>query len=658
MLLQALYDYSQKHHLFDSLPLQKRIIHFLIPLKMDGTLRDSYFIPLTQTNAKGKEELGQEHIMPRFPGENNGGKAYFLAEGTIPIFGRDKESGQLIPSPKSDPKMKDKNPTKSFLYFWEQITNAYQATQDTRLEALLLFRKNYITEKDELIFADLPFLKVITNKNNEPVFVGITGSGNNDHSPLKHATLGFQIDGIPLTLKDDSDPLMKYWFSEFRNNAFTTDNQDEDSAECDLKPTICLITGKTGVPIARSHKPKILGVPGLTSGGYIVSFAKEAPAFSSYGFEMGHNASVSEEAAASYALATNEMLSDDDMHINLGPISICFWAREIQEASKHFNFLLNKAFTEQVAQFLKSPFAGIADREIINRDKMHTIAFSGNAGRVVVQYWIEQPLYLAIENYTRWWNHLNIVSLSKKDNNKYSPYAIPTLARVCIRKSKKHKDDKLIAERIVRLYRVAMEGANLPISLLKVILDEFYSALVKDSEEEKLYPFNTSRFALIKLILIRNRKEGDFMPTYELSDTPDPAYNLGRLLAVFESLQDKYHNYELKGAGVVERYYSTASSSPASAFPLLCRLARHHLSKLKKGSEDDKKAAYRIEERIIDILSKFRSNELGKPPVFPRILTLERQGRFALGFYQQKAQDNQNKLSKKNDIINPVNQKD
>ena len=127
------------------------------------------------------------------------------------------------------------------------------------------------------------------------------------------------------------------------------------------------------------------------------------------------------------------------------------------------------------------------------------------------------------------------------------------------------------------------------------------------------------------------------MPTYELADTPDAAYNLGRLLAVFENLQDKYHNYERKGAGIVERYYGTASSAPASAFPLLCRLSRHHLSKLKKGEEGDKAAAYAIEKDIVAIFSKFQPTVVGQPPVFPRILTLEEQGKFALGFYQQKA---------------------
>ena len=86
----------------------------------------------------------------------------------------------------------------------------------------------------------------------------------------------------------------------------------------------------------------------------------------------------------------------------------------------------------------------------------------------------------------------------------------------------------------------------------------------------------------------------------------------------------------------MERYYGTASSAPAAAFPLLCRLARHHLSKVRK---EDEGAARGIEARMTEVLSKFQPSEAGKPPRFPRILALEEQGRFALGFYQQKAAD-------------------
>jgi len=635
MLLQSLYDYAQKQQLFDDLPLQKRNVHVLIAIDGQGVLRADTLIPLTQQNAKGKERIGQKHLMPRFPGENNGGKSYFLAESSIAVLGRDKKSGECIPV---DPK-KGKNATKSFIHFWAQIQDAYNKTQDLRLKALLDFRTKYLKEEDGKVRAKLPFIKIENNKKGEPELYGDVGQ----KKPvlMKNLTIAFSVDGQPLTFDSENDPLRQHWFQCYAKAAFENDGGDEEEQKSDFetRPTLCLVTGETGVPIARSHKPKILGISGLSSGGYVVSFAKEAPAFSSYGFEMGQNAPVSEKVAASYALALNKILADNDTHLNLGPLSVCFWARYDQKISGLFNSLLNKEYPEQVKDFLTAPFSGISDREILRKEKLYTVAFKGNAGRVAVQYWLEQPLETAQKNFTQWWNDLQIVSLYKQTNNLPPMYAIPVLAKTTLRKTKENKDDKLLAERIIFLYRAALEKSRLPITLLKPILDEFHSALVKDDEKNTLYPFSASRFSLIKLILLRNsnKKEGDFMPTYELADTPDPAYNLGRVLAVFENLQDKYHNYERKGAGIVERYYGTASSAPASAFPLLCRLARHHLSKLKKGEEKDKAAAYAIEKDITEIFSKFQPTTAGQPPVFPRILTLEDQGKFALGFYQQKA---------------------
>ncbi|MBM3435159.1 MAG: type I-C CRISPR-associated protein Cas8c/Csd1 [Bacteroidetes bacterium] len=632
MLLQTLYDFAQSQKLFDNLPLQKWDVHVLIAIDEKGVLRSNTLIPLTQQDVKGKERIGQDHLVPRFPGENNGGKAYFLFENSIAVLGRDKISGECI---SVDPK-KGKNATKAFLHFWNQIQEAYIETKDSRLNALLEFRAKYIREVDGKMQADLPFLKIENNKKGDPELYGDVGQ----KKPIlmKKLRIAFSVDGQPLMLDNEDDPLRRYWSQKYVELAFVDDEDEKEEQKGDFgtTSTICLVTGQVGQPIARSHKPKIK----LPSGnGYIVSFAKEAPAFSSYGFEMGQNAPISEKVAASYALALNKMLDDNDTHLNLGPLSVCFWARGDQKISGLFNSLLNKAHPEQVKEFLKAPFSGISDKEVLRKERLYTAAFKGNRGRIFVQYWLDQPLETAQANFAEWWDHLQITSLYKQTDKTPPPYAIPVLAKTTLRRTKDHGDDKLLGERIICLYRAALEKSRLPITLLKPILDEFHSALVKDDEKNPLYPFSASRFALIKLILLRNpnRKEDDFMPTYELADTPDPAYNLGRLLAVFENLQDKYHNYERKGAGIVERYYGTASSAPASAFPLLCRLARHHLSKLKKGEEKDKAAAYAIEKEITEIFSKFQPITAGQPPVFPRILTLEDQGKFALGFYQQKA---------------------
>lgn len=123
----------------------------------------------------------------------------------------------------------------------------------------------------------------------------------------------------------------------------------------------------------------------------------------------------------------------------------------------------------------------------------------------------------------------------------------------------------------------------------------------------------------------------------KLSDQIDDyAYNCGRLLAVFEDLQAAAHEYKLKGASVVERYYGTASSSPNSAFGILWRLHQHHLRKIAR---DNPGKAAALKQKIAEISTRFRPSGENQPPQFPRSFDLQEQGRFALGFYQQYAAD-------------------
>jgi CRISPR-associated protein Csd1 len=152
-------------------------------------------------------------------------------------------------------------------------------------------------------------------------------------------------------------------------------------------------------------------------------------------------------------------------------------------------------------------------------------------------------------------------------------------------------------------------------------------------------PPGVSRFALLKLILNRNRKEGEPVIQPQVFETDDAAYNCGRLLATFDDLQMAAHEWELEGAGVVERYYGSASSAPNSAFGILWRLHQHHLRKLSQQGEKGRAAAAAVKRRIGEICSMFSQGQPGMPPEFPRIFTLTEQGRFAIGFYQQKAAD-------------------
>lgn len=106
-----------------------------------------------------------------------------------------------------------------------------------------------------------------------------------------------------------------------------------------------------------------------------------------------------------------------------------------------------------------------------------------------------------------------------------------------------------------------------------------------------------------------------------------PAYICGRLLAMFDSLQ-----YSAQGGlnvTVADRYFSLASTYPQLAFPKLEQLSRAHLKKLRR---DNPGAAYSIEQRLHEL-----SEALGMK--YPGQQSLEDQGRFAIGFHHQKAED-------------------
>ena len=75
-------------------------------------------------------------------------------------------------------------------------------------------------------------------------------------------------------------------------------------------------------------------------------------------------------------------------------------------------------------------------------------------------------------------------------------------------------------------------------------------------------------------------------------------------------------------AGIRERYYASASSTPATVFATLLRLKNHHIAKLGPGQ------TIYLERLLGEILEEIHD--------FPKYLVVEDQARFALGYYHQR----------------------
>jgi CRISPR-associated protein Csd1 len=182
--------------------------------------------------------------------------------------------------------------------------------------------------------------------------------------------------------------------------------------------------------------------------------------------------------------------------------------------------------------------------------------------------------------------------------------------------------DELNSPVVAKLWQVAVHNEPLPYYILAQTLNRRKIEIIQDDT------INRIGFGLIKAYHIRKyRKEGNITLAEMLKsglneNYPSSAYQCGRLMAVLAELQGAALGDV--GAGIVQRYYAAASTTPALVLGRLTRTSQFHLNKLEPG------LSHWFEGKIAGIW-----NSLDKAP--PRILTLEEQSLFALGYYQQLA---------------------
>ena len=108
------------------------------------------------------------------------------------------------------------------------------------------------------------------------------------------------------------------------------------------------------------------------------------------------------------------------------------------------------------------------------------------------------------------------------------------------------------------------------------------------------------------------------------TERPEVAYHLGRLLAALENIQKTAQPGV--GASVVDRFYGSASTTPAWVFGRLLNGVQNNLGKLR----DSRPGTYvASEKRLQEIMGHIQD--------FPPVLKVEDQSLFGLGYYHEKA---------------------
>ena len=636
MILQTLYQYAREESLIAAMEVKDRIVHLVLSLRQDGTVSDAApwqvltrDVENPRTGAR-KTEFGCLIKMPEFPGVNNGGKANLLADAIEKVLGVNGKSGEPIPD---DPSTGG-NATKAFLHFWQRIADAHAATGLPALAALLAFRGRYLA--DEVARRGLPFVGVVPlGKDGKPTFCALASQPR----PLEKATITFSVGAAGGPVFQEGSPLHDYWRGAFNRERFAEAPMG-DKAGSAARRGICLVMGAENELVAESHRTLIKGVPGLPPmGGYLVSFDKSSPALTSFGFEGGWNAPVSEKAAAGYALAINQILADEHCRRRFGGAVLASWIGGEHELTGMFNqtILEPPSSKGDVSEFFKQFEAGGKYFSALDTRRFRSVTLAANGGRVVVRRWLDEPLRDAVDSLKLWFQHLETEAVEVPSkatrggeatpSSASPPLSIYALAATTARVASEVADGVYDA-----LYRAALEAGFHPRALLAPVLHRLRIAAAQSGDGVR---FKTSHFALLKLILIRS-KESPMEITHQLCETNDPAYNCGRLLAVLDDLQGAALGRV--GAGIVTRFYGNASTYPRNVFSYLIKLSKHHVAKLVKDPSRQA-AGFALSTRINEICLLFPASSPGGAPEFPGLLNPQQQGRFALGFHQQKGKD-------------------
>ncbi len=374
----------------------------------------------------------------------------------------------------------------------------------------------------------------------------------------------------------------------------------------------CLISGKIG-PIAPTHE-KIKGTASLggqASGVSLMSFDKEA--FRSYGWEQNQNGPVSPDRAMAYVLALNDLLKvDRGRRKDIAGIGFVYWLRRPEEFDPFK--ILEQASEEQVSALLS-----LQSISGIDANQFYMAGISGNGGRLRVRYWLADTLAQIKSNMADWFSGLRVAGF----NDSAGPVRLWQLCQAI------HRDGEPPPGRIIELVRRALEGVKQPLGY--AILGAALRPLRRAGSS------NAARLGLVRLCvndIIHVSGKGD-KPMTESLDTGQqhPAYLCGRLLAIFESLQfATFRGESQPNVTVADRYYSLASTYPALAFPKLENLSRKHLGKLRRKTGG---AATRLEQQIQELSAQIAGAAGYR---YPAILSLDGQGRFALGYHHQKAE--------------------
>lgn len=377
---------------------------------------------------------------------------------------------------------------------------------------------------------------------------------------------------------------------------------------------VCLVTGERG-PVESIH-PSIKNVQGAqSSGAALVSF--NAPAFCSYGKEQNYNAPTGKYATFAYTTALNHLLADREHVYRMGDTTVVCWAKCGGDVYQN---LMGWAFFGQKPSYTLTDLQGAwknlcsgntveLDQERLDPNmEFYVLGLAPNAARLSVRFFLRNSFGAFLRNAQAHQQRLEII---KSADDRFD--TIPLW--------------KLLDETVNQNSRDKTPLPNMSGAVLQAILtDTRYPATLRNGVVLRIraeHKVTRGRAAILKAYYLKNIHPDVPKEVLTVSLNPDSSnipYNLGRLFSLLEAVQSSANpgiNTTIK-----DKYFNSASATPAIVFPVLLNLAQKHMKKLDGGLR-----AY-YDKQIAELLSN-----LGEG--YPARLNLPQQGSFQLGYYHQ-----------------------
>ncbi|GII96710.1 type I-C CRISPR-associated protein Cas8c/Csd1 [Sinosporangium siamense] len=380
---------------------------------------------------------------------------------------------------------------------------------------------------------------------------------------------------------------------------------------------ICLVCGQPGSLLDTIPEPVKPGAIPVADGrgrdAQLVSINKSAQGRG--GTTQLANTPICDLCGGSAMSALNALLADPHHHSRGTDSVLAWWLRRPAPISPLG--AVRKAVPQEVNAIIEQVRLA-PDRRApwLDSNFFYAVTLSANQSRVVVRDYIDVPLIELCESVDAWFT-----DHAMTDPRLDGPQRVPLWRMVAA--LGRFGDPEYVkgssppsAER--DLLAAALRNKRLPAYLLPRLIQRIRA----DGRTD------LPRAALLRLLLVRADPAMKEILLESLNlDATDPAYLSGRIFAVMENIQRTA--LDNINTTIGDKFFAAAMGRPLAVLTMLRKNSVGHLRRLR-GSK--RAAGIALDRRLDELFSRFTTD-------LPAVLDLPGQGRFMLGYHQQRAHD-------------------